>query len=49
MAKGDLIYAKEGRAFVRGCRLEQSTDDTFRRNARALRAFAHSPATHSRG
>jgi hypothetical protein len=43
LTPGDLIYAKEGRAIVRSCRLEQSRDATFQRNARALGALT----THS--
>jgi hypothetical protein len=34
--KGEIVYGKHGRAVVRSCRLDQSVDDTFRRNARVL-------------
>jgi hypothetical protein len=38
--KGDVVYGKHGRAIVRSCRLDQSVDDTFRRNARTLASLA---------
>lgn len=40
MEPGEVFYAGMGRAIVRACRLNQSTDDTWRANARALTILA---------
>lgn len=37
LAKGETIYVRDGRAIVRSCRTDRAVDDTYRRNARALR------------
>lgn len=38
--RGDVIYPKNGRAFVRSCITNRAVDDTYRRNARTLHALS---------